>query len=196
MSQPKDFDGFITPDGELVSIEDVDRMLSILSRGTENRDKIVQALRGLAGICSEAGHYSAAYGYCEKILDLVDAPGAKAKCLLAMGQSLEQSGDHKAALEVYSRAVELPQEPDLVWYFLHNNLGYCLNLEGRYQEAEMHCQRNWSEAEHGESRQQIPALLLLPYMLLYQQNFQLDYPLLLYILRFRVTNNSATPEQN
>jgi tetratricopeptide (TPR) repeat protein len=139
MSQPEKFVGFITPDGDLVSIEDVDGMLSVLSKRTENRDEIVQALWGLADECFEAGHYSAAYGYCEKILALVDTAGAIAECLLAIGQARERIEDHKAALETYSRAVELPQEPDLVWYFLHNNLGYCLNLESRYQEAEAHC---------------------------------------------------------
>ena len=25
------------------------------------------------------------------------------------------------------------------WYFLNNNIGYCLNIEGRHQEAEKHC---------------------------------------------------------
>jgi len=139
MSQPANFNGFITPDGELVSIEDVDSMLSILSKRTENRDEIVAMIWEFARECSEAGRFAAACGYFEKILTLVDTPGAKAKCLLAMGQARERSGDHKAALEAYSRAAELPQERDPVWYFLHNNLGYCFNLESRYQEAETHC---------------------------------------------------------
>ncbi|MBZ5499141.1 MAG: tetratricopeptide repeat protein [Acidobacteriia bacterium] len=139
MNQPGNFDGFITPDGELVSIEDVDQMLSDLSQRTENTDEIVQALWGLAGECAAVGRFAAAYGYYQKILVLVDTTGEKAECLLAMGQAREQSGDHKAALDVYSRAAELPQEPDLVWYFLHNNYAYCLNLESRYQEAEAHC---------------------------------------------------------
>jgi tetratricopeptide (TPR) repeat protein len=56
-----------------------------------------------------------------------------------MGQAQERSGDCKAALETYARAFELPQERNIVWYFLNNNRGYCLSLDGRYQEAEMHC---------------------------------------------------------
>jgi tetratricopeptide (TPR) repeat protein len=51
----------------------------------------------------------------------------------------ERLGGHRAALEVYSKAVELPQEPGLVAYFIRNNAGYCLNQEGRYREAEAHC---------------------------------------------------------
>jgi tetratricopeptide (TPR) repeat protein len=138
MSQPEDFDGYITPDGNLILLDDVDGMVSIISRRTENREEIVAMLWGLAGECADAGH-NVAFAYFDKILALVDAPGAKAECLLAMGQAWERSGDHKAALETYSRAFEMPQEPDNVWYFLHNNLGYCLNLESRYQEAEAHC---------------------------------------------------------
>lgn len=138
MSQAEDFNGFITPEGELLSIKDVDQMLSVLTKLTENRDEIVQMLWRLAGECSDQGHFNAAYGYCEKILALVDTTGEKAELLLTMGQAREKSGNHKAALETYSRALELPQEPNLVWYFLHNNLAYCLNQEGLRQEAEMH----------------------------------------------------------
>jgi tetratricopeptide (TPR) repeat protein len=125
----------ITKDGEMVSITDVDGMLSVLSKRTENRDEIAKALWVIAGECAE----DTAIGYYGKILLLVDAPREKAGVLLAMGQACERSGDHRAALETYSRAFEFPQEPGLVWYFLHNNLGYCLNKEGRYLEAEKHC---------------------------------------------------------
>jgi tetratricopeptide (TPR) repeat protein len=139
MSEEIQFDGFVAPDGELVSIKDVDRMLSLISRRTENRDEIVQALWTLAEECSEGGYLDAATAYFEKILILADEPGEKAACLLAMGQAYERARNFHAALEVYFRAFEFPQEPGPVWYFLNNNIGYCLNIEGRYQEAEEHC---------------------------------------------------------
>jgi hypothetical protein len=83
MSQPKDFDGFITPDGELISIEDADGMLSFLSGRTENLAEIVQALSELAEECAAAGLFVAACGYYQKIIALVDSPGEKAECLLS-----------------------------------------------------------------------------------------------------------------
>jgi tetratricopeptide (TPR) repeat protein len=56
-----------------------------------------------------------------------------------MGQAQERAGDCRAALEAYGRAFGLPEERNPVWYLLHNNYGYCLNLVGRYVEAEEHC---------------------------------------------------------
>jgi tetratricopeptide (TPR) repeat protein len=140
MNHAENFDGFITPDGELVPIEEVDRVLSALTQRTENGAEILQALWGLAGECAERGYPNAALGYYEKIIILVDTPGEKAGVLLEMGQMCERAGDHRAALEAYTKAVDLPQEPGLVSYFIRNNAGYCLNQEGRYREAEVYCQ--------------------------------------------------------
>ncbi len=52
---------------------------------------------------------------------------------------MEQLSDYQAALDAYSRAFQLPQEQNENWYFLNNNLGYCLNQVGQYQEAEKYC---------------------------------------------------------
>ena len=91
----ENFDGFITRDGEMVSIKDVDRMISIVSQHTENVDQMVQALWSFAGECFEAGHFSAASDYCQKVLILVDEPVAKAKVLLAMEKVRQLSGRHR-----------------------------------------------------------------------------------------------------
>jgi tetratricopeptide (TPR) repeat protein len=56
-----------------------------------------------------------------------------------MGQARENSRNYKAAVEVYSRAFELPQEKNEIWYFLNNNLAYCLNQERLYMQAQKHC---------------------------------------------------------
>ncbi len=52
---------------------------------------------------------------------------------------MEGAQDYKAALEAYLRAFELPHESNEVWYFLHNNTGFCLNKTERYEEAEKYC---------------------------------------------------------
>jgi tetratricopeptide (TPR) repeat protein len=132
----KDFDGFVTPEGEAISIKDTNRMFSLLVNSTEQRDQITQYLWGLAEDCLGRGYHGAACGYLEKILSLVDAPGEKAAYLLRMGLVMEQSRDYQAALDTYLRAIELPQESNDVWYFLNNNTGFCLNQTGRHQEAE------------------------------------------------------------
>jgi tetratricopeptide (TPR) repeat protein len=111
----RDFDGFITREGELVSIENADKMFSILVRGTENTDEIVQQLRALAEECCDKGLFRAAYAYLEKSLPLLTGTCDKAGCLLAMGQTLEGAGDYHAALETYASAFELPQETNDIW---------------------------------------------------------------------------------
>jgi tetratricopeptide (TPR) repeat protein len=131
--------GFITRNGEVVPLENTDRVVAILCGHTENQDRIIKVLWILAEECGELGKLSAACAYYEKIIILAETPAEKAEVLLDMGQMCERLGDHRAALEVYTKAVELPQEPGLVSYFIRNNAGYCLNQEGRYREAERYC---------------------------------------------------------
>jgi tetratricopeptide (TPR) repeat protein len=135
----EDFDGFILPNGEMVSIKDADRMFSFFIKRNEDQGTIKQSLWALALECVEKNYYKAAYDYFEKILLLADAPGEKADCLLRMGLAMEAVRDYKAALDVYSRGLDLPQESKEIWYFLTNNSGYCLNQIERHQEAEAYC---------------------------------------------------------
>jgi tetratricopeptide (TPR) repeat protein len=136
---PENFDGFILPDGEMVSIEDVDRMFSFIVRRTENRDEVRRFLQGLFQECADNGRFEAACAYLERVLALLDSPDERAGCLLQMGQVREMSRDYKAAAAEYSRSFELPRRKNETWYFLNNNLGYCLNQEHRHQLAEKHC---------------------------------------------------------
>jgi tetratricopeptide (TPR) repeat protein len=135
----ENFDGFITPDGRLVAIQDAESVYTLIVRSTDRMADVIQALRGCAGECAEKGYLAACCAYMEKALPLLEDPAEKAACLLSLGRIREQMADFGAALRVYSRAFELPQERNETWYFLHNNLAYCLNREGRYEEAEKHC---------------------------------------------------------
>lgn len=134
----RDFNGFITQDGEIISIQDTERVSAIFLK-TSDIDSAVGCLWQLVMDCVEAGYLSAACKYIEKILPLVDDPGDKADCFLKMGQTLEQAMDYPAALNAYARAFELPREQNETWYFLNNNRAYCLIQIGRNAEAEPFC---------------------------------------------------------
>jgi tetratricopeptide (TPR) repeat protein len=134
-----DFSGFVTPEGEIISLTDVDRMYTVLSRRTDKGSEIIERMWELAQECSENGHHDAAYRYIVKILPLTETDGERAQCLLSMGQARESAGDLLAAQEVYSQAFALPSESNLTWYFLNNNLGFCLNHAGNYKGAARHC---------------------------------------------------------
>ncbi len=139
MSQLEQFDGFITSQGKLVSIKDADRMFSILVNNSESVEIIKEMLQALASECVDNGYFKTACAYIDKILSLADTPNEKARCLLSMGQVLEQANDHCHALEIYQKAFDLPQESNETWYFLNNNLAFCLNQASRHHEAEGHC---------------------------------------------------------
>jgi tetratricopeptide (TPR) repeat protein len=137
-NQVRDFNGFITQDGEMISIQDTERVSAIFLK-TSDVDSAVGCLWQLTMDCIEAGYFGAACKYIEKILLLVDDPGDKAECFLKMGQTLEQARNYAAAADVYARAFELPQEHNTTWYFLNNNRAYCLIQSGNCAEAEQFC---------------------------------------------------------
>ena len=63
-------------------------------------------------------------------------PAKRADCYLRAGQIRERMGDLVAARACYEEAVSLHPEDGRVAYFALNNLAYCLNRQGRFQEAE------------------------------------------------------------
>jgi len=162
---PQEFDGFITPDGELISINDVEKMFQFLASQSDSADHIKETLVAFAQESRRLGHAGARCGYLERALYLSEAAREKADFLLAIGQVLEGSGDYKAALAAYTRAFELPEEQTAVWYYLKDNRAYCLSKESRHVEAETHCRaaiaisgerhnahKNLGVALHGQGR--------------------------------------------
>ncbi|PYS05563.1 MAG: hypothetical protein DMG17_33865 [Acidobacteria bacterium] len=127
---PQDF--FITPDGEPISIEDVGKMFQCLVSRSDSTNHIKEYLITLAQESLRRGYARATCQYLEKALSLTEAPRERAEFLLTIGQMREGSDDYRAALEAYTRAFELPQERNAVWYFLNNNRAYCLNKESRH----------------------------------------------------------------
>ncbi len=138
MEQDEDFDGFITRDGELVSIQDTEKVSAIFLK-TVDLDSAVGILWRLAAECQKGGHNRSCCEYIEKILPLLDTPDKKAECFLHMGGALERARDYEAAYKAYSRAFDMPKQRNDTWYFLNNNRGYCLNQIGRHIEAEKYC---------------------------------------------------------
>ncbi len=136
---PDGFDGFMTAEGKLLSIDDVDGMVSFIASREEDGQAIIDFLLVLAKECIENGKLETAHAYLERILLLLDSPSDRARCFLTMGVVREDLGDYTSAIGEYSRAFELPQDVNDTWYFLNNNLAYCLNHEGRFDEAEENC---------------------------------------------------------
>jgi len=129
----------IYSDRECVSLDDPDKVLARLKVYCSNRREIFNQLYRFLVECYNDGDDVSAYAYAEKMLLYAEDAGGKAHSLLCMGQAKERVGDYGEALKAYLSAMDLPPERNDKWYFLYNNLGYCLNWFGRYAEATPYC---------------------------------------------------------
>lgn len=64
----------------------------------------------------------------------------RARLLLSLGRSYERSAEYDAAAAWYRAAMALEPEDPHTAYFVHNNLAFCLNLQGAHEEAEELCE--------------------------------------------------------
>jgi len=64
---------------------------------------------------------------------------AKAHCVLALGQTMEQARDYPSAIRFYREAFAMEPVNNDVWYFINNNLGYSYNQVEQHSEAETFC---------------------------------------------------------
>jgi tetratricopeptide (TPR) repeat protein len=133
--------GFIMPDGEFIALENVERMYAASVAALESPAQVAAMMMELAVDCNRRGKPAAAEAYFRKAVDLADTDPAKAYCFLCLGQLREQVDDYPGAIEWCSKAFWLEPGSDETWYFLHNNLGYCLNETGCHREAEAYCRK-------------------------------------------------------
>jgi tetratricopeptide (TPR) repeat protein len=64
---------------------------------------------------------------------------ARARLLLACGPCLETPRFYSEAAAVYREVIRLEPVEHKVWYYAHNNLGYCLNQLSDFASAEICC---------------------------------------------------------
>ena len=98
-----------------------------------------QVLWELVRLYSETGRQQEALARAKQSLAIAKTPEQKASCYLGLGCLMEQIENFEAAIKNYSEAMTLEPADNATWYFIHNNLGYCLNQLGRFAEAEPYC---------------------------------------------------------
>jgi tetratricopeptide (TPR) repeat protein len=121
-----------------VSAEEAEKML--LEKLKQNEPDSEEALWDLAILYSQTNRQSKAMEYIRQLMDGTNDPEEKALNFLKMGQFMEQIQDYSSAVTYYRQAFSLEPVNNELWYFINNNLGYCLNYFGRYQEGEHYCQ--------------------------------------------------------
>ena len=93
----------------------------------------------LAVFYSHIGRQDEAMDLLRRLLAINDNPERKADYLLKLGQMMEQKQDYPGAVDYYRQAFSLePENPD-TWYWINNNLGFCLNTLGEHIEGEALC---------------------------------------------------------
>jgi tetratricopeptide (TPR) repeat protein len=126
------------PDDEMkVSPEEAEAIL--LQRLAERQREAEAAVWELVRFYSHTGRQPLAKAYVERLMAEAEDSGKRAFLSFALGQLMEQVRDYGAAIEAYTAALALEPADPAVWYFINNNLGYCLNHFSRYEEAEARC---------------------------------------------------------
>ena len=125
--------------GDEVAIEERDRVLAKIKTLCITRAEALADLLDASDRCDQWGLMGLAIFYADKALDYADDANMKARCHLRLGALKEKGDDYAGAAALYAEAFSLESGKDDVWYFLNNNLGYCLNQIGRHGGAEFYC---------------------------------------------------------
>ena len=118
--------------------------------GENNLDPLLESVRRAQSEMENAllkisRHYSRldepekAATYMERLIAVTEDSEKKAFCLLSLGQLMEQCAEYETALEHYKHAMMLEPANNCSWYFIHNNMGCCLNHLEQYEDAERYC---------------------------------------------------------
>jgi tetratricopeptide (TPR) repeat protein len=100
-----------------------------------------QVLNSMIGLYERTGQKGKEVLYLHQTIVASDISDKLSHCCFMMGLSMEKLEKYRAAALFYSRAVLLEHRSTFVMYFIHNNLGYCLNILGNYEEAEKVCRK-------------------------------------------------------
>jgi tetratricopeptide (TPR) repeat protein len=117
-----------------------DELTFLVDRVTFLHDLYEDSCAMLAAIAQGSGDTKLAIEQVERLIRLTSIPDRKSYCLLWLGSILEGVLDFEAAIACYGQAIAMEPADHKTWYFIHNNIGYCLNQVGKFVEAEWYCQ--------------------------------------------------------
>jgi tetratricopeptide (TPR) repeat protein len=129
------------PVGPLVEVSSQEMEKLLLKKLEESENNPTQALWQLALFYKQIRQNGKALTRLQELLPLLPDPEERARCVLSMGQTMEQTGNYAAAAGYYKQALALEPMHTWTWYFVNNNLGFTLNIMERFAEAEPYCRR-------------------------------------------------------
>lgn len=130
-----------SPKGTVVQLSAQEAERVLLNKLAAAKEDRTGALWQLARFYSEQRDHLKALDCLRKLIDFFPDLERKASCVLAMGQTMEQVSDYEAAIRYYKEALSLEPVQTSTWYFINNNLGFCLNTPGHFAEGETYCRK-------------------------------------------------------
>ncbi len=127
------------PVGPLVEVSSREVENLLLKRLLESENNPVQALWQLALFYKQTRQHDKALARLKQLIPLLPDLEERARCVLTLGQTMEQMGHYAGAAGYYKQALALEPMHTRTWYFINNNLGFSLNVMERFAEAEAYC---------------------------------------------------------
>jgi len=115
-----------------------DRKKQILQYA-ERADDLMEAFYDPSVAYVKEGRYGEAIFCLKELLERSLYVHEAVWALYAMGQIMEQLSKFDQALTYYQEAATFCHRTYERFYWINNNIGYCLCMLGRYKEAERHC---------------------------------------------------------
>jgi tetratricopeptide (TPR) repeat protein len=116
-----------------------ERLLLERLKNSASEDDYFRWLLFVVGFYRGVNKIEAATALLNGFLEKTDNNERKAHCQLALGQIATDQHRLDAALSHFLAALGFAPKRKRVAYVLHNNIGYCLNMLGRYAEGEKYC---------------------------------------------------------
>jgi tetratricopeptide (TPR) repeat protein len=127
------------PEGIPAANKDEERkLLAQLEEPCANGD-LAYRIYQLAAFYIKIGRNDLAAKVIELAMNHCDDPERQAFFYMSLGQLSEHDGQFQNAIRYYGLGLALQPDEKTVAYLLNNNIGYCLNSEKRYKEAEEFC---------------------------------------------------------
>ena len=135
---------------ELDSAADTEKLLLARLESSTPGEDYFRWMLFVVGFYRGINKISAATELLEAYIKTSKEVEQSAHCYLALGQIATDAMHYDAALDHFMAALELGPQKRKVVYVLHNNIGYCFNSLGRFEEGEKHCRTaieiDWTRA--------------------------------------------------
>jgi len=127
--------------GQLIELSPAEAEKILITKVNEAGANLLNDLWELVQFYKVNKQHEKALERLRELIALLPNPDDKTDCAYMMGEAMEQVGDYAAAISCYKEAVALELASTLNWYFIHNNLGFSLNMLGHFAEGERYCRK-------------------------------------------------------